>query len=379
MAWRYLASRLGGDGTETILEPDLPLAGASITKTVSGTDSLSGTISPAMLFAIAPDGMRVLEPWATALYACDEDDQIRGAGILTSRAVDGPKLGLTCVGFTGVLRKEPYTATPTFFVERDPIDIVRHIWDTFQALEGGNVGMVLDRKTMAGTLIGTELRQAEFDSQSGPATYESGPYKLADYLTDDLGAAIDSLATDYSFDYAESHAWNSTGDGFVHKLSFGAPRIGTRRSNLRFVVGENVITPPPEQYGADDYARNILVRGAGDGATMKRALVPRAGERRLRRTRIYTDSQLKTDAVIQARGRALLPLLTGSANVTDFVVRDHENAPIGSWIEGDEVELTTDTPWGETQMWVRVLTTTFSPENLGVAQVTVERADKMPS
>jgi len=380
MAWRYLASRLHGDGTETLLHPDLPLRDVAITNVLSGPNALTATITPAALSLLgnAVDGLPLFEEWSTVLYA-EEDNVLRGAGILTNSGISGPALSLSCLGFIGALKGQPYEGA-RFFVETEVLDIVRHVIDHWQGMPGGNLGLVLDRATRTGKKIGTKLDQVEFDTQNGPVSFEAGPYKLADYMTDDLAGAIDSLATDYDFDYRETHAWSGAGDNITHRIDFGAPRIGTRRKDIRFVVGENVWVPPSTEVPLDAYASGVLVRGAGDGPTMKRKMIPRSGERRLRRITIVEDKNLKSDAAVAQRGNALLPLLTGQSDITELTVADHDHAPLGSWVEGDEVEALTYDEWtGDGAMWLRILSTTIKPEEAGVATVAVMRADKIPS
>lgn len=375
--WRYIATRLGGNGTEVIIDPDLPLLGPQVTKVLSGPNGLSGKISPALARLIGDDGLPLITPWSTCIYAL-EDEAVQCAGIVTNTTKSGPDLSITGVGFTGAIKGQPYSGS-TFFVEKDPLDIVRHIWAHWQSLQGGNLGLVVDPTTKAGVKIGTTLTQVQFDTQAGPVSFEAGPVKLNEWTTHDLGGLIDQFASDYHFDYAERHAWNADRTGFTHNLDFGAPRIGVRRDDLRFVVGENVVVPPDEDDASEAYASGVLVLGAGEGASMKRSFVPRAGESRLRRVYVQSDTTLKSTTATTARGQQLLPLLTGEVDITELVIRDHHHAPVGAWREGDEILVQTDSPWGDTQMWVRILSTTFSPEVLGVARVSVVRADKIPS
>lgn len=374
--WRFTATRLNGDGTETIIDPDLPLVDASVTRELSGPGSITGSINPAVARLVGPDGRPILIPHSTAIYA-EESEVVRHAGILTSRQVTGSGLSLSCAGFTSKLSREPYIGS-VFFVERDPLDIARHMWYHHQSLAGANIGMTLDTTTKVGRLIGTELKQVEFDTQNGPVSFEAGPYKLNQWETDDLGAKFDELATDYGFDYRETHSWNAAGTGFTHYLDFGVPRIGTRKTGIRFVVGDNVTEDPTTAQGEDDYYSEVLVRGAGEGATMKRALVSRA-DSRLRRTYVHEDKQLKSDTACATVGRQILARLGGFVDVTTLTVRDSHWAPLGSWVEGDEVELITDTEWGDDAFFVRILSTTWTPGNEGSVQVSVIRADKMPA
>ena len=234
--------------------------------------------------------------------------------------------------------------------------------------------MVLDRTTKTGKKIGQELAQVEFDTQAGPVSFESGPYKLNEWETDDLGGKFDALATDQGFDYYESHSKRA--DGSVqHNLDFYVPRRGTRRNDLRFVTGENVLEPPDDEFAEDTYARGVLVLGAGEGRTMKRRFVWRDGETRLRRIATLSDKTIKSDTDAYSRGRALLPQYAGAPQISELNVVDHDNARIGSWVEGDEILYEQYGDWGSAATWVRVLSTTYSPDNLSVARLAVVPAD----
>ena len=375
--WRFIATRLNGDGTETIIDPDLPLLGPKITRDLSGPGAISARIDPAATRLLDGSGNPILIPHSTAIYA-EEGGVVRHGAILHTRTINGSEMGLECAGFTSKIKNEPYIGS-IFFIETDPLDIARHIWSHHQSLQGANIGLALNATKKVGRLIGTQLRQAEFDSQNGPATFESGPYKLNQWETNDLGAKFDELANNYEFDYQETHAWNASGTGFTHNLDFGVPRIGTRKTGLRFVVGDNVLVQPSTEMGESDYYSTVLVRGAGEGSTMCKAVVIRAGERRLRRTFVYEDKQLKSDTACATKGREILNMLAGFVGVTALTVRGSDWAPIGSWVEGDEVELFTDTEWGDDSFFVRVLSTTFDPEDESTVTVNVIRADKMPT
>lgn len=375
--WRYLALRLNGDGTTTLIDPDLPLLRPSLTKVLSGPAGFSARISPAVARLVGSDGHPIIEEWSTAIVS-EESGEIQHVAIITQMEKVGADLGLSGVGFTGYAKGMPYLGSE-YFVQKDPIDIARHIWDHIQAQPNGNIGLIQDRTTMAGVLIGTELEQVEFDTVNGPVSFEAGPYKLNEWQTDDLGGNIDKLAEEYNFDYLESHAWSANGQGLVSRIDYGAPRIGHRRHDLRFVVGENVTVIPNETTDSEAYASAVLFRGAGEGATMKRAYVPRSGEGRLRRVAVVSDDSVKSDAQAAARGRRHLDLLTGRPDVSEIAVVDMpSHAGFGTWREGDEIELFTDSEWGSTAMWLRILSTTIEPE-AGMARLAVVRADKIQS
>ena len=65
--WRYFATRLNGDGTETLLDPDLPLEDVRIETVLSGDNALDGTIEPAYRRLLGPDGAPLLREWRRRL------------------------------------------------------------------------------------------------------------------------------------------------------------------------------------------------------------------------------------------------------------------------------------------------------------------------
>lgn len=374
--WSFQAWRLNGDGTEDFLA-DLPLQGPELTTVLSGPHGLTASISPAVASLVDEDtGQPVLQRWSTAIYA-QEGGTVRHGCILTDMTRDpgSSTLNLTGAGFTAAIKGQPFEGS-TFFVEKEPLDIVRYIWDHWQGRPGGNLGMILDRKSKTGKQIGVELAQVEFDTQNGPVSFESGPYKLNEFETDDLGGKVDDLATSQGFDYYETHRWKADGSGVEHHLDFGVPQFGKRRDDISFMAGENVLTLPSDTFASDGYASAVLVRGAGEGRTMKRKFIPRAGETRLRRIKIIEDKSLTTDSQVIARGRAALPLLTGRPTISELMVRNTDRAPIGSWQDGDEVEYIGDlNGWGYGSYMVRILSTTYAPYDLSVARLAVEPAD----
>ena len=66
MGWRYIATKLNGDGTETVLDWDLPIVQPSFTDELSGAGGMSGTIAPEIA-RLRVDGEPIFVPWSTAL------------------------------------------------------------------------------------------------------------------------------------------------------------------------------------------------------------------------------------------------------------------------------------------------------------------------
>jgi hypothetical protein len=266
----------------------------------------------------------------------------------------------------------PYTDS-NFWVGIDSIDAARQIMTHLAAKPGGNLGVIVDATTMSGVKIGTELKQGQFDTINGPLTFEQGPFRLAWYQTQDLGNEFDTLAKNTPFDWRERHIY--VGDVIEHHLDFGYPKIGRRLENLRFVVGENVALPQVQDHGGE-FATEILVLGAGEGAAMIRGSYsgPRPG---VRRVKVVQDQTLKTVAAANARAKAEWQKAQSIRDITDISLFDHPNAPLGSVAVGDELYLEGRIDWMEVGMWVRVTSRTIRPADLSAVQLTVTRTDRM--
>ena len=363
MGWRYIASRLNGDGTEEFLDWELPLAGVAITNRLSGPDAIGASIAPEVA-TLKVNGSPLIQPWSTAIYA-ESEGQIRAGAIVTDITVEGPRLDIDCLGFPGYALDMPYTGEYSR-VDIDPLDVVRDIWDHIQSARGGNIGLQVD-DLKTGLKIGTPERDVEFETGTGEqVSFVAGPVKLMWYQTHNLGREIDKLAKDTPFDYRESHTWN--GESIDHRLRLGYPTIGRRRHDLRFVVGENIHLIPSVDFG-EDYASEVLALGAGEGRKMIRGTNTRP-DGRLRRVAVVPDKSLTSTTRANAfAGREVLRRL-GLADVTEVTILDHPHAPLGSLDVGDEIFIQVGSGWAEdVALWCRVTSMSISPESLGVARM----------
>lgn len=378
--WRYFATRLDGKGGETMLSPDVPLEGVAIEDVLSGDNSLSGTISPVYKRLLGPDGAPLFLEWSTAIYA-EYDGDIMGGGILTHSEFNGPSWALECVGFTGYGRDMPYVGNGYKGIKVDPIDCGRTIWNHIQNQPGGNIGLEFASTDTNGKVkIGTELKQVEFDTQSGPVSFESGPYRLNWYTNHDLQGDFDDLAAETPFDYHEKHSWRA--DGTIrHFVEIGYPKIGTKRKDLRFVYGVNIFDPEQLERDGDLYASGTMVLGAGEGAGMIRSIKepPIRPQNRLRRVAVVVDDTIKSKKKADARADAENQWRAQLDDIDQVVVRNHPHAPLGAVKVGDEIRLEGKGDWVGTDLWVRVLAVAWSPENGNQAEYTVARTDKLTS
>lgn len=377
--WRYFATRLNGDGTETMLDPDLPLEGVTVDEVLSGDDSINATIAPEYARLIGPDGQPLLTEWGTAIYA-ENNGAIRAGTILTRSQFAGPQWTLETIGFTGYGRDMPYTGPGWYGVQVDPLDVVRVIWSHIQSQPGGNIGLEL-ASTKTDQKIGTELKQVAFDTQEGPVTFEAGPYKLTRFLNHDLQGDVDELASSTPFDYRERHYWDASGN-IRHALDFGYPAIGRRRDDLRFVFGVNIFENPTDERDGANYASGTLVIGKGDGgpATVYALSEPPtrpAG--RLRRIAVVEDNTISSSTRANQRAQDENQWRRVLDDITSITVRDHPNARLGAAQVGDEVYLSGPGDWIDIGMWVRITAISYQPANGNVAEYSVLRTDKLTS
>jgi len=367
--WRYLVMRLDGSGEQSWLDLDLPLAAdPTITTVLTGAGSLTATIEAQHVDRVAADGRPILEPWSTAIFA-EAAGVIRGGGLLTEVDWDrkGRTASITCTGISGYMFDMTYTDSQ-YWVQVDPLDVFRHAWTHMQSKARGNLGVVVD-STTSPVRIGTEVEQVEFTTGTGEqVSFEAGPYKLTWWKTDDIGGEMVKLAESTPFDWREHATWSADHERLDFRIELGYPRLGGRRHDLRFAVGENITVTPQERNLGEDYSDEVTVVGAGDGAAAQHGWAARSDEWRLRRAVTLVDRTLESIRASNASAAAELALRQGIPDIDSIEVTDSRNAPLGSWQDGDDILVQLDT-WSD---WFRVTATSYTP-NADTATLTLKR------
>jgi hypothetical protein len=408
--WRYYAQDiLSGQWVHR----DLPLRGAQITDTLSGAGAISATISPDIADLKAADGSPILKEWATLIIA-EADRQIRAAGILINATLTGPEMNLDCAGVShypaGQSLEDSLSWTGNASLSEgghgiDPLTVVRALWAALQSKPDGDLGVVVDdtaspyrlgtftnvqaaQKTTANPDGSTDPKEVgedvPIDRVWGPTdklpTPASGKtltwsYALNWWDNVDMGGKVDELAKQAPFDYREDAVWaNADRDAVTLRLRIGAPRLGTRKDQLRFVEGENASEVIAITRSGDDFANYISALGAGEGQAQVRTTASKR-DGRLRRMKSLTDASQTTVDGLNTQATTLLNLSNKLDNITGFKVRNHPNAPIGSFDVGDDVLVQTHVGWQPTRLWVRITALTISPETDDVT-VTCSRSDR---
>lgn len=351
MTWRYIAQRIL---TGEFLEWEVPLARDEVTWTLSGAGVLRGTVAPDIGRLRAADGSLLLDEWGTALYA-EKDGEIRWGGIVTRSSYKGAEWAVECSGFATYPYGIPYVGKLSV-PQIDVTDAIKHIWEHLQSQPDGNLGVEVIGAPI-GILLGRKATYKEAEAAIDPDKTQvldqpAEPYTLAWYDAPDCGSELSSLVTESGLNYREEHLWD--GDVIRHRIVLGTPRLGRRRDDLAFVMGDNITNVVEVQRDGADFANEVVGLGAGEGASVVQARIPQR-DGRLRRPVVYTDKSVTTKTRMTALARAELAFRQNHLEIASVEVAEHPNAPIGSWSLGDDVLIQADLPWlGEIAVWHRV-------------------------
>lgn len=361
MTWRYLAQRLS-DGAW--LSRDLPLSDVAITYPLSGGTGITATITPEIGRAKA-DGRPLLDEWSSVLYA-EEEGLIRAGSIVTAADFTGPQWQIGCTGFAAYPAGIAYTGATYSRTNADPLDVFRDLWDYLQTRQGGDLGLVVD---------GTKSTARVGNVKDSSGTVQ--PYVLNWWDSKDLGSEINQLATGTPFDYWEEHSWADAAHTQVsHRLRLGFPRAGRRQTGLRFTEGENIAAVVPVQRHGGEFANEIVALGAGEGSKTLRSQ-PAVRDGRVRRVVTITDQSITSQQQLDQIAQAELNSRQQLVEVTSCTVREHPNAPLGSFTVGDDVLIQVRYGWAAgTQVWSRITSYTITPADLGSVALTLVRSDR---
>lgn len=200
------------------------------------------------------------------------------------------------------------------------------------------------------------------------------PFTLDWWNSTDLGQEIASIQQEAVFDFRERHYWDDAGKLAVrHRLHFGVPRIGTRRSDLRFCEGENIISPAVITRDGTTFANAVTGMGAGQGRTTIRADVGDVTTR-LRRAFVYQDQTVRRTDRMTVKARKVLQSMLDIDTVTSITVKNHPNAPFGSFAPGDDIPVMLCTGWRNALIWSRITAMSQDPTT-DLMTLTLARSD----
>ncbi len=376
MAWRFFATRLIGDGHETVVATDVPITQPQIAVALCAPHSIRGTITPEVLSMRDPrTGRPILEPQGTGIYA-ERDGKIVAGGILKTARPRDAKLELLVSGHTSYLADLAWTSTGLKFYDYDPFDIIRRIWQDTQSHPGGNVGLAVE-PTKSPRRVGE--KRPEVTGPDGTVTEPAvdEPFVLAKYATPNLLTAFNQLVEASGGDYAERHSWtDGSGSVMEHRLRLGYPRIGVRRQ-IKAEIGVDVTVIPEVDLDADDYASEVVVYGAGEGPLTLLSHAVGNPVERLRTVRTFTRADITTKAGIDRHAAEVLKMLKSRRDdITGLTVRGTLAALLDV---GDEFAISGNAGWAGhiDEQWVRILGMEYRPDDTDDVELEVERADKV--
>ena len=203
---------------------------------------------------------------------------------------------------------------------------------------------------------------------------DAAKIKMNYWTTHDLLREFQSLSEEAGFSYRVDHTRN--GNNFTHTLYCRPGRLGTRREAIRFMEGENVYSVPEIAHLGDEKVTTAIVIGQGEGQRMMwRQISENAGGQwGLRRARVDVDKSLYRNPQLIARARQMLN--PDPVDIEEFIVVDHDLAPIRSFDVGDEVRLQTFARRaGNLTRWVTILSISIDPAQ-GTVSVKVKPVDQ---
>lgn len=352
--WRYFTQHAL---TGAILHPALPLSQVEFANELNGPGSFSATLAPRWLKA----NVDALMPALALIYA-EADGYLRWGGLVWSVEPEGSEFRIEAAGWSSYLNRRmdehgnlngrgPYTF-------QDPCNIIRDIWSYAQEQPDGNLGVIVDA-THSTVTAGT------------PAE----PWASFWYETPNLGDQVDDLVSeDGSPQYTNTCSFQANGT-IQRRLQLGFPRLGTRRTDISFSTGVNIVASIPVTYAGDDFANVIVATGDGEGSARRFAVSPaRDGHLRIESPlalpTINGTDVLGRRATAERRYRQIM------GDVQTITIRDHPAAPLGSWQIGDDVRVTVHNEWVSWSGWSRITADSFKPgDSPDQATLTLRRAD----
>lgn len=339
--------------TGAFLHWDLDVSNLEYTKALSGPTTINGEFSNEIL-----DYHDLgLEAWGTWIHI-EEDGEIRASGILQPMEVDQHEtLRLEALGVSAYPHGIPYLGEYSQ-VQVDPADVVREIWLHMQSYPDADLGVYITGSTTV--KIGDQPPEPDED---GNVDSSLKPYQLVWWEAPDCGNEIGNLAKSTPFDFIEHAQWNIDKTEVLHSIEIGFPRIGDRRFDLRFAQDENLIAAVGPAETPDFYASQIIYMGKGEGREVVRGYAGRRVSNRLRRVVVIDDSMIDNISRANALANGELERRQSFQDITDIEIDSHhENAPLGSFIVGDDIPLDVTVPWlGTVRQWERIVGFTYTP------------------
>ncbi|MEU2558433.1 hypothetical protein ABZ626_03660 [Streptomyces longispororuber] len=355
MAYRFITARaLTGD----VLAWDLPMSNVEFGPSLSAAGSFSGEVAPRLATLVRTQ----VDAGDTWLYV-ERDGRLMWGGLVWRATPEGSALQVEAAGPGSY----PYRRHDLHgnlngrgpYVNADPCRVIRDVWAYLQEQPDGDLGVLVD-DTTSKVQVGTPGDRYSIDWWEAPV----------------LGDVIeDMVQVEGGPEWTETVSW--TGEKPRHRIRIGWPRLGTRRRDLAFTTGVNIIESVAVEYDADEAAQVVIGLGAGEGRSRRRTIdAVRNGRLRLEHVLEVASEKGADRLAARARTERIARQVTGE--VTEITVHDHPAAPIGSWQIGDEVRVRVHDDWADYDMWSRIISYQIRPgaEDSERAVLQLRRADR---
>lgn len=257
-------------------------------------------------------------------------------------------------------------------VEVDPLDMVRAIWTLLNA-SPDTINVEVDA-TRSPVRIGEEERTVEFTTGDGAdVSFETGPYRLNWWDTDDLQKEIDDRATETPFEWREETLFNRDDDSPPSfRIRLGYPRFeSVRRDNLHFELDTNVFDA--KLADEDEYFSEVLVVGNGEGSQKRRGHHARRHHGRLRKVKVISGQGVDSHRLANEIARKACEQADRDARfIASCTVKDHPAARLGTFDIGDIITIKGQTVWGPHEQDCRIITLEHNVDAHQV-EITLER------
>ncbi|MER5642044.1 hypothetical protein ABT095_34545 [Kitasatospora sp. NPDC002227] len=328
--------------TGEILSWNLPLGEVEFGPELNGPGRLSGVVEPRLPLELPGEGQ--------ALLYAERDDQLMWGGLIWQARPVGGRYPLEASGYSSYLTRRhdlhgnlggrgPY-------VGADPAKVIRDVWDYCQNVPDGSLDVRVDAASTEVTVGTTEQ-----------------PYATKEWEAPVLAGVVrDMTAVDRGPEWTERTRWV---DGRPQRtVIVGWPRLGSRRTDLSFTSGVNIVAPVPLVLDGDAYAQVVVGLGAGDGSAKIRT-VDAVRDSRLRMEYVLDAPGERSRDRLAARVRTERARRQQAAGPAEITVADHPAAPIGSWQIGDDVRVTIYDQWADFDGWRRITAWTLRPSDGG--------------
>lgn len=309
-----------------IVKEEIPFSGVKWSRILNGAGGFSATIRSRHPKATKTN----LDPARTFLYVL-RGDVVVWAGIIWSvRQVDGV-LNIAGLSIWSYFRRRNIRHTLTY-TATNQLAIIRDILDYAQDQPGGDIGLVIGSET------------------GGPARDRTYPA----YERKPVAEAIEQMADNIDgFDF--SIETTLSGSTFTNTFVPWYPRRG-RRSNNVWEVGVHCDVNDWELDGTKT-ANLMDALGEGDGDTM---LIAAAADTALLETYPLLEDTVSYRDIsvpenLAAKANTWLTNRRLPIAAVDVSLKQTRDTQVGSFIEGDEVQVRGSDGWVELDSWYRVI------------------------